>query len=86
MDLLTNLNGVLGQLQRNFAVDGVTLAGLMIVVYAIMIMFHNDTSPAARSQRWENLQKVLICAGIIVGATSLVQVVISFFQTVGLKK
>jgi Type IV secretion system pilin len=73
MDTLTKLKTLVTMLQQNAVGVGVAIAALMVVVYAIQIMFDNDTSPAARNQRWEKLTKVLICAGLIVAAGALVQ-------------
>ncbi|GCE50593.1 hypothetical protein EI42_04413 [Thermosporothrix hazakensis] len=73
MDTLNNLNTLIEQLQVHAATIGITLAGLMVGIYAMMIMFTNDNSPTTRSQRWEQLQKVLICAGIIAATGTLIQ-------------
>jgi len=78
MQALDNLNNAITNLQRHAAVDGITLAALMMIVYAIIIMFNNDNSPQARTQRWEHLQRVLICAAIIAGAGALVQFATAF--------
>jgi hypothetical protein len=72
MGTLNNLNAILKLLQQNAATVGITIAGLMVAVYTIAIMFDNDTSPTARTQRWDKLQRVLICAGIIAGTGALI--------------
>ncbi len=79
METLDNLNSILGQLQTYGFTIGITLAGLMIGIYAIMIMVTTDNSPMANRNKWDNLQKVLICAGIIAGSGALMQ----FAQSLG---
>ena len=78
MDALNNLNNAITQLQKNAAIDGITIAALMVIIYAIIIMFNNDNSPQARTQKWEHLHRVLICAVIIAGAGALVQFAVGF--------
>jgi cytochrome bd-type quinol oxidase subunit 1 len=78
MNTLNNLNNAILQFQQNALAIGVTLAGLMIAVYAMIIMFKNDNSPQARTQRWDDLHRVLICAGVITGAGALVQFAVGF--------
>jgi hypothetical protein len=73
MTALDNLNNAISQLQQHAATIGITLAGLMIGIYTMIIMFNNDNSPTARTQRWEHLHKVLICAGIIAATGTFVQ-------------
>lgn len=76
---LQRLNAILSGLQQDAVTIGFTIAGLMIAIYCIMIMFDHDTSPTAHTKRWENLRKVLICAAIIAGAGAL----ISFSRQLG---
>jgi hypothetical protein len=83
MNALTNLNNAVAQLKQNAAVDGITIAALMIIVYAVIIMFNHDNSPQARTQRWEHLHRVLICAAIITGAGALVQFATGFGSMLG---
>jgi hypothetical protein len=71
--VLTNLNNILVLLQKNGLTIGITMAGLLVTVYAIMIMLNNDQSPAARNERWERLQRVFLCAAIIAGFGAFVQ-------------
>ncbi len=73
MGTLNNLNDILAQLKTHAVTIGITVGGLMIAIYAIMIMFSTDTSPMANRTKWDNLQKVLICAGIIAGTGALMQ-------------
>ena len=73
MNALDHLTNVIAQLQTHAAAAGITLAGLMIGIYTMSIMIKNDSSPTARSTRWENLQKVLICAGILAATGAFVQ-------------
>jgi hypothetical protein len=73
MGTLDNLNTIVSQLQTHAATIGITLGGLMIAVYAMMIMLTPDTSPMANRTKWDNLQKVLICAGIIAGTGAFMQ-------------
>ena len=79
MGTLDNLDTILAQLKTHAATIGITIGGLMIAIYAIMIMLSTDTSPMANRTKWDNLQKVLICAGIIAGAGALMQ----FAQNLG---
>jgi hypothetical protein len=76
---LNTLDGILKKLQSDAATVGLTIAGLMIVVYVIMVMFTDDTTVAAHSKRWENLRKVFLCAALIAAAGALV----SFGQQLG---
>ena len=79
MGTLDNLNTIVTQLQQHAATIGITLGGLMIGVYAMMIMLTHDTSAMANRNRWEHLQKVMICAGIIAGTGAFMQ----FAQSLG---
>ncbi len=74
MTTLTNLNHIVTILQQNAAKIGVTLAGLMIAIYAIKIML-TPSNPVTHRSRWEGLTTVLICAGIIACTFALVQFV-----------
>lgn len=76
---LNQLNTILKNLQADAATVGLTIAGLMIVVYVIMVMFTDDTNVAAHNKRWENLRKVFLCAALIAAAGALV----SFGQQLG---
>lgn len=73
MATLTKLNDLVKLLQQNAAIVGVTIAGLLIAIYSVAIMLNNDQSPAARTQRWEQLQRVFICAAIIAGTGAFAQ-------------
>jgi hypothetical protein len=73
MTALTNLNTVVSLLQQNAAKIGITAAGLLVAVYCVGIMLNNDTSPAARAERWEKLRRVFICAAIIAATGAFVQ-------------
>lgn len=73
MGTLNNLNTIVQQLQTHAAAIGITLAGLMVGIYAMMIMLSHDNSAMANRNRWEHLQKVLICAAIIAGTGAFVQ-------------
>jgi hypothetical protein len=73
MQTLVNLNTIVQGLQHNAAIIGTTMAGLLIAVYSVAIMLNNDQSPAARTQRWEQLKRVFVCAAIIAGAGAFVQ-------------
>ena len=73
MGTLTNLNTLIGLLQANAAKIGLTIAGLLVAIYAVMIMLNNDQSPAARTERWEQLKRVFLCAAIIAGMGAFVQ-------------
>jgi hypothetical protein len=73
MQTLTNLNNVITLLQQNAAKIGITVAGLLVAVYAVSIMLNNDQSPAARTERWAQLKRVFICAVIIAATGTFVQ-------------
>lgn len=73
MDALTNLNNVVSLLQQNAAKIGITAAGLLIAIYCVRIMMDNDNSPAARTERWEKLRRVFLCAAIIAATGAFVQ-------------
>lgn len=73
MQALTNLNTLLGLITKNAATIGITLAGLMIAIYAMSIMLSNDNSAMANRNRWESLQRVIICAAIIAGTGILIK-------------
>ncbi|GHO82318.1 hypothetical protein [Dictyobacter formicarum] len=76
---LNTLNGILKNLQADAATLGLTVAGLMIVVYVIMVMITDDTNVAAHHKRWENLRKVFLCAALIAAAGAI----ITFGQQLG---
>lgn len=76
---LNNLNTLLKFIQGQALTIGITLGGLMVVIYAIIIMMSGDTSVKGNMNRWEKLQTVLICAGLIAASGIL----ISFAQGLG---
>ena len=76
---LNTLNNVLKNLQSDAATVGFTIAGLMIVIYVMYIMFDTDTNVAAHNKRWEHLRKVFICAALIAAAGAI----ITFGQQLG---
>ena len=67
MNTFDHINQIVTLLQQNAAKIGITVAGLMVAVYAIWIMVDNDQSPQARTERWAKLRKVFYCAVIIAG-------------------
>ena len=69
---VANLLRILTLLQKNAITVGLAVATVMVVVYTIRIMFDHDSSPTARTARWDGLYRVLICAGIIAGAGALI--------------
>jgi len=69
---LNTLNGILQNVQKDAATVGLTIAGLMIVVYTILVMLTDDTNVVAHNKRWENLRKVFLCAALIAAAGALV--------------
>lgn len=77
MNALTNLNNVVTLLQQNAAKIGITAAGLLVAIYCVGIMLNNDNSPAARTERWAQLKKVFLCAGIIAATGAFVQLATS---------
>jgi hypothetical protein len=80
MNTLNNLNTVIAQLQQNAARIGITIAGLLVAIYAVKIMLDQDTSPAARAERWSHLKRVFLCAAIIAAAGAFVQLATSLGQ------
>ena len=76
---LNRLNDILSGLKNDAVTVGFTIAGLMVAIYAIMIMFDQDTSPSAHIKRWENMRKVFVCAAII----AAIGAIISFSQQLG---
>lgn len=73
MNTLTNLNNVVSLLQLNAAKIGITAAGLFISIYCVRIMMDDDNSPAGRTERWEKLKRVFLCAAIIAATGAFVQ-------------
>ncbi len=69
---LNTLNVILQNLRADAATVGLTIAGLMIVIYVIMVMFTDDTNVNAHNKRWENLRKVFLCAALIAAAGAIV--------------
>lgn len=69
---LNRLNDVLANLQKDIMTVGFTIAGLMVVIYAILIMFDHNSGGKALSDRWGELRKVLLCAAIIAAASALI--------------
>jgi uncharacterized protein HemY len=76
---LNTLNTILQKIQQDAAGVGLTIAALMIVIYAIQVMFDSDTSVSAHTKRWENLRKVFYSAMLIAAAGAI----ISFGQQLG---
>jgi hypothetical protein len=70
MQVLTNLNTVITLLQQSAVKIGLTVAGLFVAISCIRIIMDNDTSPAARAERWVKLKTVFIFA-VIIAATSV---------------
>jgi EamA domain-containing membrane protein RarD len=79
MDALTKLDNVISQLQQHAATIGITVAGLMVGIYAMIIMFNLTNNPMTIDQNWKGLTRVLICAGIITATFTFVQ----FSQSLG---
>ena len=77
--ILNTLNTILQKIQQDAATVGFTIAALMIVIYAILVMFDTDTSVTAHTRRWENLRKVFFSAALIAAAGAI----ISFGQMLG---
>ncbi|GCE15061.1 hypothetical protein [Tengunoibacter tsumagoiensis] len=76
---LSTLNSILKDLQSDAATLGLTIAGLMIIVSVIMIMFTDDTNVSSYNKRWDNLRKVFLCAALIAAAGAIV----TFGQQIG---
>lgn len=70
--ILNTLDGIVKKLQADAVTVGLAIAGLMIVVYVILVMFTDDTNVAAHAKRWENLRKVFLCAALIAAAGAIV--------------
>jgi uncharacterized protein HemY len=70
--ILNTLNTLLQQIQQDAATVGLTIAGLMIVIYVIKIMLEDDTNVAAHTKRWETLRKVFLGAVLISAAGALI--------------
>jgi hypothetical protein len=79
MNTLNSLNQLVTLLEQNIAKIGITLAGLMVVIYSIKILVTTDNSPAGRAERWGSLRTAFIVAFIIGGVTVFVQ----FFVNLG---
>jgi len=73
VNALSNLNKAVSLLQQNATKVGLTVAALLVAVYAVSIMLNNDNSPAARTERWEKLKRVFICAVIIAATGAFIQ-------------
>lgn len=73
MNALTKLDNVVSLLQQNAAKIGITAAGLLVAIYCVKIMMDNDNSPAGRTERWEKLKRVFLCAAIIAATGAFVQ-------------
>ena len=69
---LNTLNGILKNLQSDAATVGLTIAGLMIIISVILIMFDTDTSVGSHTKRWDHLRKVFLCAALIAAAGAIV--------------
>lgn len=69
---LNKLNDVLKHLQADAATIGFTIAGLMIIISVILVMFDTDTNVAAHDKRWEHLRKTFLCAAVIAAAGAIV--------------
>jgi hypothetical protein len=72
MNTLNNLNHIVALLEQNAAKIGITAAGLFGSINTIIIMMSRDNSPAGRQERWTELKKIFLCAGIIAGIGALV--------------
>ena len=77
--ILNQLNTILANLQADAATLGLTIAGLMIVISAILILFDTNTTVGAHKDRWSELRKVFICAALITAAGAI----ISFSKQLG---
>jgi len=75
---LDNLNAILNLLQGSLVTVMFTLAGVIGVVAIGKILLDHDTSPAARSQRWDKLILVFICIGLLAGLGALIAFARSF--------
>ncbi len=69
---LTRLNDILSNFQKGAITIGFTTAGLMVVIYAIMIMFDHNSGGKALNDRWGEIRKVLLCAVVIAAVGGLI--------------
>jgi hypothetical protein len=76
---LDTLNNILKNLQADAATVALTIAGLMIIISVILIMFDTDTNVGSHAKRWEHLRKVFLCAALIAAAGAIV----TFAQQLG---
>lgn len=79
MGTLNNIVTIITQLTAHAMAIGIAVGGLMIAIYATIIMLSHETSAMANRNKWESLQKVIICAGIIAGSGAFIQ----FAQSLG---
>lgn len=77
--ILNNLNTILQGLRENFFTIGLTLTGVIGAIAIIGILLNHDSSPVARSQRWDKLVLVFICVGLLGGLLAI----IAFAQSIG---
>jgi hypothetical protein len=69
---LNSLNGILKNLQADAATIGLTIAGLVIVISTVYIMFDTDTNVGKYNKSWDKVRTAFICAAVIAAAGALV--------------
>lgn len=78
----TTINSIVtlvNNLTTNAGKVGLAIAGLALVFYFIKILLFTDSTPAGRSQRWEDVRTAfIVCFGIGVSG-----VLIQFFAGLG---
>lgn len=69
---LTTLNDILKNLQSDIATIAFSIAGIMMVVCIMLIMFDTDTNVAAHGKRWETLRRMFVCVILLSAAGAII--------------
>lgn len=72
MGTFNQLNAILVLLHNYAFTIGVSVSTLMVSVYAIILTFDDDQSPAGRTERWAKLKRAIIGGVILAGATGII--------------
>ncbi len=73
MNTFNNLNHIIQILQQNAVTIGITLCGLVFVIYVLRVLLDHDQSPAARSERWAKVGRAFLCAFLITGFVAVIK-------------
>jgi nitrate reductase gamma subunit len=76
---------VIQTVTHDIAIIATGLAGLMIVVAGMFLMFDRDTSHQARMTRMGFIKNVLIAYGIIIAAAFILQLITQAFAAGGIQ-